>query len=112
MGNESKYSSNKYSLNFENNQELIKYLDKVNLKNIVIYVKGSHGMKLEEIRDYIIKKYPDLKSAAERRVMYSYLSTLSQLVNDEKSHFEEEKKIMDYIKSHRYMVLKDNHHLQ
>ena len=61
----------------------------------------------EEMADYIITKYPDLKSAAERRVMYSYLSTLSQLVNDEKSHFEEEKKIMGYIKSHRYMILKD-----
>lgn len=57
VGNESKYSSNKYSLNFKNNQELIEYLDKVDLKNTVIYIKGSHGMKLDEVRDYIIKKY-------------------------------------------------------
>lgn len=57
VGNESKYSSNKYSLNFKNNQELIEYLDGINLKDIVIYIKGSHGMKLDEVRDYIIKKY-------------------------------------------------------
>ena len=57
VGNESRYSSNKYSLNFKNNQELIKYLEHKNLMNIIIYIKGSHGMKLDEIRNYIIKKY-------------------------------------------------------
>lgn len=57
VGKECKYSTNKYSLSFENNHKLIEYLNNVNLNNIVIYIKGSHGMKLEEIRDYIIKKY-------------------------------------------------------
>lgn len=57
VGNESKYCSNKYSLSFKNNQELIEYLDTIQLNNIVLYIKGSHGMKLEEVRDYIIEKY-------------------------------------------------------
>lgn len=57
VGKEVKYSVNKYSLKFNNNNELINYLETINLKYIVIYIKGSHGMKLEEIRDYIIKKY-------------------------------------------------------
>ncbi len=57
VGKETKYSSNPYSLNFKNNQELIKYLDTIELNNIVIYLKASHGMMFEEIRDYITKKY-------------------------------------------------------
>lgn len=61
----------------------------------------------EEMANYIVKKYPDLKVAADRRVMYSYLSTLSQLANDKDSHLNEEKIIMTYIKENRYNVLKD-----
>lgn len=61
----------------------------------------------EEMSDYIVKKYPDLKSAGERRVMYSYLSTLSQLANDKESHPNEEKKIMTYINANRWSILRD-----
>lgn len=61
----------------------------------------------EEMANYIVKKYPDLKSAADRRVMYSYLSTLSQLANAKESHLNEEKKIITYIKANRYNVLTD-----
>lgn len=61
----------------------------------------------EEMANYIVKKYPDLKAAADRRVMYSYLSTLSQLANDKDKHLNEEKKIMTYIKANRYNVLTD-----
>lgn len=57
VGNNVKCSNNKYSLYFKNNQKLIEYLDNINLNNVVIYIKGSRGMKLEEIRNYIIKKY-------------------------------------------------------
>lgn len=57
VGTESRYSSNKYSLSFKSNQELIKYLNDNSLNNVVIYIKGSHGMRLDEVRDYIIKKY-------------------------------------------------------
>lgn len=57
VGEKCKYSSNKYSLIFKNNQELIEHLNDIDLSNTVIYIKGSHGMRLKEIRDYIIKKY-------------------------------------------------------
>lgn len=62
----------------------------------------------EEMANYIVKKYPDLKSAADRRVMYSYLSTLSQLANAKEYQLNEKNKIMTYIKANRYRVLKDN----
>lgn len=57
VGKETRYSSNKYSSHFKDNIDLINYLNHMELNNIVIYLKGSHGMKLEEVRDYIIKKY-------------------------------------------------------
>ncbi len=57
VGIETKYSINKYSIKFKNNHELIKYLNNNNLSDIVIYIKGSRGMKLDEICDYITKKY-------------------------------------------------------
>lgn len=42
---------------FKNNKEIIKYLNKKNLKNLTILIKGSRGMHLEEIKDFIINKY-------------------------------------------------------
>lgn len=60
----------------------------------------------KEMTDYIYNKYPDLKSACDRRLMYAYLSTLSQLVKDKDKH-EEEKVLMDYIKKNRKRILKD-----
>lgn len=57
VGEKVNYSTNKYSKKFNNNKELIEYLNNYDLNNIVIYIKGSRGMKLDEICNYIIKKY-------------------------------------------------------
>ena len=48
---------NSYSLKFNSNKEVINYLDKNKLSDIVIYIKGSRGMNLEEIKNYLTKKY-------------------------------------------------------
>lgn len=42
---------------FENNNQLIEYLETINLKNLGILVKGSHSMHLEEITSYLKEKY-------------------------------------------------------
>ena len=42
---------------FKDNKEIIKYLNKKNLKNLTILIKGSRGMHLEEIKDFLLKKY-------------------------------------------------------
>lgn len=42
-------------IHFNNNNEIIDYLKKINLDNYLILVKGSRLMKLEEISDYLIK---------------------------------------------------------
>ena len=34
----------------------------------------------KEMTDYVKEKYPDLEKACDRRLMYAYLSTLTQLV--------------------------------
>lgn len=57
VGKETTYSVNKYSHHFKNNTDLINYLDHIDLNNTVIYIKGSHGMRLEEIHNFITKKY-------------------------------------------------------
>ena len=44
-------------IHFNNNEELKKYLNRAKLDDTTILIKGSHGMHLEEIKDYIIEKY-------------------------------------------------------
>ena len=61
----------------------------------------------EEMGQYILEKYPDLQDAVNRRVMYAYLSTLSQLANSNEKHLKEQNEMMDYIKENRRKVLKD-----
>lgn len=58
--------------------------------------------------DYIVKKYPGLEAACERRLMYAYLSTLSQLAKAKSPSKEYINRLMPYIKKHREIVLKDS----
>ena len=51
-------------IHFENNSELIKYLENKKLENITILIKGSRAMHLEEIKEYLIKKYTTTISAS------------------------------------------------
>lgn len=47
----------KQGKHFNNNQEIINYLEQKELKNITILIKGSRRMHLEEIKDYLTNKY-------------------------------------------------------
>ena len=60
-----------------------------------------------EMSEYVKNKYPDLKNAANRRLMYAYLSTLSQLAKCKEKNPKEEKEMTDYIKTHGNEILKD-----
>ena len=64
-----------------------------------------------EMTKYVMEKYPDLENAANRRLMYSHLSTLTQLVMSNKKELPDYKKyeneIVAYIKENRAKVLKD-----
>lgn len=51
-----KYSKYIKGIHFNNNNDLINYLKNINLKNKYIYLKGSRGMHLEEIKKYIESK--------------------------------------------------------
>ena len=51
-----KYSKYIKGLHFNNNNELIDYLKTINIHNKNIYLKGSRGMHLEEVKKYIIDK--------------------------------------------------------
>lgn len=42
---------------FNNNEELKEYLNRAKIDDTTILIKGSHGMHLEEIKDYIAEKY-------------------------------------------------------
>ena len=60
-----------------------------------------------EMTDFIKKEYPDLEMACNRRMMWAYLSTLSQLAKSKKRNKEVEKQLLYYIKKNRNKVLKD-----
>lgn len=47
----------KLGKHFNNNKEIIEHLKNQNLKNIVILIKGSRNMHLEEIKDELVNKY-------------------------------------------------------
>lgn len=61
----------------------------------------------KEMCDYILKKYPDLKSGCERRVMHAYLSTLTQLARSKSKNLKCKNELMSYIKENRKRILKD-----
>jgi UDP-N-acetylmuramoyl-tripeptide--D-alanyl-D-alanine ligase len=51
-------------IHFNSNKEIIDYLKNKNLENIIILIKGSRGMYLEEIKEYLVKKYTTTISAS------------------------------------------------
>lgn len=61
----------------------------------------------KEMTDYVRGKYPKLNKGCDRRMMYAYLSTLSQLAKSKTKDKASEQILMSYIKSNRKKVLKD-----
>ena len=61
----------------------------------------------EEMCTYISNKYKDLESGCKRRLMYAYLSTLTQLIKCKKINKKYKNRIMNYIKENRKEILKD-----
>lgn len=78
-----------------------------------ITTRGFSEKKMElisatkEMCEYIENKYPDLKSGCDRRMMYSYLSTLTQLVKSGDKNNKHKKELFEYIKQNRKKILKD-----
>ena len=60
-----------------------------------------------EMTDFIKKEYPNLEKACNRRMMWAYLSTLSQLAKSKKRNKDVEKQLLYYINKNRNKVLKD-----
>lgn len=61
----------------------------------------------KEMTDFIKDKYPDLSDACDRRLMYAYLSTISQLASSNEIHEKEENILTEYIKKNSKKALKD-----
>lgn len=61
----------------------------------------------KEMTTYIEKKYPDLKDGCKRRLMYSYLSTLTQFVKSNSTNKKIKNQLVNYIKENRRVILKD-----
>ncbi len=61
----------------------------------------------KEMGDFCKSVYPELTKAADRRVMYAYLSTLSQLVNCNAKNPKIQKFLMGYIRKNGMAVLCD-----
>ncbi|MCX4302502.1 MAG: glycosyltransferase [Clostridia bacterium] len=61
----------------------------------------------KDMGEYVLAKYSDLEKAVNRRIMYAYLSTLSQLANSKEKHKEEQKELLQYIYKHKKEILSD-----
>ena len=62
----------------------------------------------KEMTDFIRNKYPDLEGACNQRMMYAYLSALTQLVRSkDKKDKKFEKQLLTYIRNNKNPVLKD-----
>ncbi len=96
---------------------------KIAITNIILYnyiikvdsitTKPFDSGKMDLIKstkdmcDYIRYEYPNLEKACNRREMFAYLSTLSQMANVKNKPREELKICISYVKSHSKEVLKD-----
>lgn len=63
----------------------------------------------KEMTDYIRKRYPELDKACDRRLMYAYLSTLTQLAKSNVKNKKIQKELMEYIRKNRRRILKDKY---
>ena len=61
----------------------------------------------EEMTEFIKNKYPNLINGCKRRLMFSYLSTLTQLTKSRKRNKAIEQQLFKYIKENRKEVLQD-----
>lgn len=61
----------------------------------------------QEMCDYIKEKYSVLENACNRRLMWAYLSTLSQLAMSKDRYINEEKLIVKYIRKNGFSILID-----
>ena len=61
----------------------------------------------KEMTEYIRKKYPELNKACNRRLMYAYLSTLTQLAKSKVKNKKIQNELMGSICKNRSEVLKD-----
>lgn len=61
----------------------------------------------KEMTDYIRNKYPNLSDACDRRLMYAYLSTLTQLARSNTRHKKIEKNLIKYIRDNKKTIIKN-----
>jgi len=61
----------------------------------------------KEMCDYIEDKYNDLTKGCRRRLMYAYLSTLTQLIKSKGKNKAYKLELMNYIRKNRKTMLKD-----
>ncbi len=61
----------------------------------------------QEMCTYVKKRYPDLEKATNRRLMYAYLSTLTQLIKSNEKNDEVEEYLYSYIEENSKKVLID-----
>lgn len=61
----------------------------------------------KEMCEYVRNKYPELEKACNRRLMYAYLSTLTQLLKSDTKNEEIEKQLFSYIRENSKLILED-----
>ena len=64
-------------------------------------------LSTQEMTEYVIKRYPNLKKACNRRLMYAYLSTITQLAKSSVVDKKIKNELIDFISKNRWGVLFD-----
>lgn len=59
-------------IHLNNNEEIIEYLNKKELNNTTILLKGSRNMHLEEIKEYLINKYKEWDTKKIQKMEFFY----------------------------------------
>lgn len=60
---------------------------------------------VEEMVDYVKNKYPELCIACERKLIWAYMSTLSQLATSSTKNKKLQKELIQYVKTHKNVIL-------
>ena len=64
-------------------------------------------VSVKEMTDFVSNKYPDLDIACERKMLWAYMSTLSQLATSKSGNKKIENELIEYVMQHKKTVLKN-----
>ncbi len=100
------YASNKIAVN---SQAIYNYVIRTNSISGTSFNEKKLDLIIstKEMTDYVRKINPELSKACDRRLMYAYLSTLTQLAKSDKKNKKIQEELTNYINKNKFSILKN-----